>query len=263
MLAKGGVGASNLTPLALQELEVDDSPPYVWPTATTGHMSLSPIHQPSPADTAELIEYVHILENTRSIGVNPIPELIPLPLSPIIHANAGVNTDDVPVRAEEGVNTYEVTVLQPSDIQVPIDNLLGLSGSVTPLSPNDAPLSSVDKFYELIDEGLIPPLPQSQWLLDALNGPMPDKDWWKAKDSLEGLCQTAGVAVMDAGVAGQASESAGVPGQAVMDAGDALNTPLPPSPGSDLFEDGEGLCQTAGVAGQAVTDIVTAITTIM
>jgi hypothetical protein len=101
-----------------------------------------------------------------------------------------------------------------------------LNGSVTPLSQSDAPLSSADKVIQLIEEGLIPPLPQSQWLLDAMNGPMPDKDWWKAKDSLE-ASSSAGVAVMDAG---DARESAGVPGQAVMVAGDALNTPLPPSP---------------------------------
>lgn len=242
----GGASTSNLTSATLQELEVYDSPPYVWPTATTGHISQTPIDQLSPADTTELIEYGHLLEEKRSIGVNTIPELIPLPLSPIIHANAGVNTDDVPVRAEYGVNTDEVIVLQPSDIQVPVDNLLTLSGGpglVTPLSPNEAPLStpslpdtwasqctgrgSVDKFYELIDEGLIPPLPQSQWMLDALNGPMPEPNWWV--------------------------------GAAPMIAGDALNTPLPPSTGSDLFEDGEA-SSTAGGAGM---DIVNAITTIM
>ena len=130
VLAKGGVGASNLTPLALQELEVDDSPPYVWPTATTGHMSLSPIHQPSPADTAELIEYVHLLEEKRSIGVNPIPEIIPLPSSPTILQDAATQTDEDTI-----LTRYE-------------PDLLG--------SQTDAPLSSADKVVQLIDEGLIP-----------------------------------------------------------------------------------------------------------
>lgn len=103
----------NITPNSIQELEVNDSPAHVWPPGTTGHISLTPIDQPSPADTAELIEYVHILENTRSIGVNPIPELLPLPLSrqgrPVIPVEDGVQTDsiEVPVREEYSVQTEQ------------------------------------------------------------------------------------------------------------------------------------------------------------
>jgi hypothetical protein len=113
-----------LTPNSIQEMEVNDSPAYVWPPATTGHMSLTPIDQQSPADTAELIEYVHVLENTRSIGVNPIPELLPLPLSraglPVIHVEAGaeygVQTEQTGLNVE--VNT-DLSLAQNIDLVLP------------------------------------------------------------------------------------------------------------------------------------------------
>lgn len=60
------------SPDGVQYILFPDSPAYVWPSATTGHISVTPLPQVDSASTNELIDYVNSLRTLHSVGVSPI-----------------------------------------------------------------------------------------------------------------------------------------------------------------------------------------------
>lgn len=74
----------SISPEGAQYILVSESPAYVWPTATTGHISVSTVGTVDSALTDELVAYAYSLRTHHSVGVSPIPEIIRLPDSPYV-----------------------------------------------------------------------------------------------------------------------------------------------------------------------------------
>jgi hypothetical protein len=116
-----------LTPSTSQEVAVEWSPPVVWPTATTGNISLTPVDVGVTPTTSELMDFAGNLELTRSVGVSPIPQLISLPaspVSPILTVEVGSSPIGEVITADEvqPVIDYLLDIQEPA-LDLGLDNL--------------------------------------------------------------------------------------------------------------------------------------------